>query len=184
MTVYQDTLKEMINAADGQAANITANVVQIDVMIDELQDQIEAIINAVTTPAQTNLANQLETVQVPYWDALYPGAYADYDGDFGTIGYGNVLTGWRIQVDDPLGFDPPSIVYEYEGAGWTGHEDAVIIQAMSDWSFGNDYLTRPLDTGATYGLIPYQASLQTASSILQANSAKVTASKTVFDRYD
>jgi hypothetical protein len=186
MTIYQDTLREMIGDVDEQVENIVANVSQIDTIINDLQDQIDAVTNAVTDVCQTNVVDQLENIKLPAFQELYAGAYTEYDGTFGDVGYGNSLTGWRIKAPAPLPIpplppDPDIVVYEYGGAGWDS--DATITKGVGDWDFGNDYLTRPLTSGASYGLIPYQSNLNTAKSMLQANSSKLTNSKTIFADY-
>lgn len=183
MTIYQDTLREMISEVDTTVSNIIGNITQIDTIIDAIQEQIDGITNALTNVCQTNVVDQLTNVKLPTFGA---GAYIDYDGTFGDIGYGNDLAGWRIMIPAPppifpLPPDPDIVVYEYGGVGWDG--DPTITKGVTDWNFGNDYLTKPLIAGATYGLIPYQTNLNTAKSMLQANITKLTDSKTIFADY-
>jgi hypothetical protein len=191
MTIYQDKLREMIGEVDGNVANITSNIVQIDTIIDELQEQIDAITYALTDVDSTALIDYLTDVKLPVWIGTNPTAYLVIDGTYGDIGYGNDLKGWRIEepaalppfpIPAPVPPDPPVVLYEYDGLGWDS--DPLIMAWVSDWDFGNDYLTRPLTTGASYGLIPYQNNLTTAKSMLQANSTKLTDSKTIFAIYD
>jgi hypothetical protein len=192
MTIYQDKLKEMIDAVDGDVSNITSNISQIDVIITELQEQIDAITNAVTNEDSTALLDYLTDVKLPVWVGTNPTAYLVIDSTYGDIGYGNDLKGWRIEepaalppfpLPPPVPPDPPVVLYEYGGAGW-GPGDVLIIGWVSDWDFGNDYLTRPLTSGASYGLIPYQTNLNSAKTMLQANSTKLTDSKIIFAKYD
>jgi len=181
MTIYQDKLRELINEADTTVAGITSNVVQIEEISDELQDQIDAITEAVTTPCQTDLVDRLTNIKLPDIQITEPLAYLDYDAGFGDLGYGNDLQGWRIQVDDPLMIDPPTVLYEYEGTGWDS--DVSLTQWVQDWDFGNDYITKPLTAGSTYGLSPYLSNLQSAQAILESNATKISDSKAVFARY-
>lgn len=186
MTIYQDKLRELIGEADTTVEGIVGNVVQIDDIIAEVQEQIDAITEAVTDVCQTDLVDRLTNVKLPAFQATYPGAYLDYDAGFGDLGYGNTLTGWRIMAPAPPPIppappDPDITVYEYGGTGWDS--DASLTQWVSDWDFGNDYITKPLTAGSTYGLSPYLSNLQSAKSILESNATKISDSKAVFTRY-
>lgn len=186
MTIYQDLLRQMIGNVDDTVSGIIGNVSQIAEIISDIQDQVDAITNAVADVCQNDLVDKLENVKLPSFQMTNPGAYMDYDASFGDIGYGNDLAGWRIMAPAPPPIfpappNPDIVVYEYGGIGWDS--DTTIIEKVGDWNFGNDYLTRPLTSGASYGLLPYQSNLNTAKSMLEANITKLEDSKTIFSRY-
>lgn len=186
MTTYQNTLKEMIGDVDDTVAGLDNSISQIEDQEDELQEQIDAIKNALTDACQTYLVDRLENVKLPYFQGIDPNAYLEYDPGFGSLGYGNNLTGWRIKAPAPsssVSISTPEDItlYEFEGSGWDSDEN--IEKWVSDWDFGNDYLTRPLTTGASYGLIPYKSNLGTARALLLENRDKISDSKDIFGDY-
>ncbi len=69
-----------------------------------------------------------------------------------------------------------NVEYEYLGTHWDG--DPVITNLITDYAFGNDYLTRPLvPIGATYGLIASRNNLTVAKGILTNNKNKIDQSE-------
>jgi hypothetical protein len=183
MTIYQDTLKEMIDNVSSTVSSLIDTISQLDTYIVAIQEQINAITHAVTDVCQAAVEDILTTIKLPTFGA---GAYVEYDSTYGDISYGNDLTGWRILIPAappifPAPPDPDIVVYEYEGVGWD--DDPTITKSVSDWDFGNDYLTRLLTTGASYGLMPFQNNLSAAKSMLQENINKLQASETIFTDY-
>jgi hypothetical protein len=97
-------------------------------------------------------------------------------GNFNVISEGNSITNdWSIKNFLSV------IVYQYGGVGWDS--DPQIIQLCSDWDFGNDYLTKSLGTGGTYGIRPYGVALNQGKTILTNNRNKINDSITVFEPY-
>ncbi len=175
MSTGSDIIRGMVDDADDQVARINGNIDQIDEQIDELQIQDDAIISEVTDVTSTELQDYLTNTKLPFFQLTDPGAIVNLGPAYNAIGYTNLLDDWRI-LDSSA-----NVMYEYNGVGWDS--DANIIAWMDEWDFGNDYLTRPLTTGAAYGIRPYIANLNTAKGILQENADKVEDSKTVFDRF-
>lgn len=172
MSKYTDNLKIMVQDAPQQVENIESSIAQVQDQIDDLQEEDDAIKNAVLDTAASELADYLTNVKAP----SLGNTYVSFGGSYNVIGYGNQLTDWSIK-------DATSNnnVYVYGGVGWDG--DLNIVQWVQDWAFGNDYLTRPLTSGATYGIRPYKSNLNSAKALLQQNSNKVANSIDTFNRY-
>jgi len=139
--------------------------------INELIKDRNAIQSGVCGNAEQQLRDYLENTKM----AEVGGDTVVYGPNFGTINFTTGgITDWHI--------DATSVnVYEYLGIGWDG--DTTIIQLIEDYAFGNDYITRPLTSGATYGLNPTIAILTVARDILQENKDKVDESIIVFEDY-
>jgi len=167
-----DKLKEMIDDAPEQVANIGSSVDQIQEQIDELQEQDDAIVDGMLNPVADELHQYLVDTKLPTFPV---GSYVSLGPNYNSIGYTNQLTDWRI-------YDTSAVVlYEYNGTGWD--TDSTIIDLLDEWDFGNDYLTRPLTSGASYGIRPYRSNLENAKSILEENSDKIDESQTMFERF-
>jgi hypothetical protein len=161
----RDILNEMVNAAPDQVGALESNIQSIDDQISDLTDEANAIEEAILEVDATALIIYLESTKVPSGGSLVLGA--DY----------NVtnITDWQV-LDSTA-----NPVYEYLGVGWDG--DTYIIQLITDWAFGYDYLTRTLISGATYGIYPQISALSSAKSILEANKTKIEDSIDVLGRY-
>lgn len=175
MSVASDKLREMIDVADDQVDRINTNVGQIQDQVDELQDQDDAIVDAMTDPVADELEDYLTNTKLPQFQLIDPGAYLELGPDYNKIEYGLALDDWRI-LDSSA-----NVMYEYNGIGWDA--DAQIIGWLDEWDFGNDYLTRPLTSGAAYGIRPTKTNLNVAKGILEENADKITDSKAAFDRF-
>lgn len=175
MSDASDKLKNMIDVADEQVTNINGNVEQIQAQIDELQEEDDAIVDGMLNPVADELQTYLNDVKLPDFQAIDSGATLDIGSQYNVIGYNNQLTDWKI-LDSTAG-----VMYEYNGIGWDG--DMTIIGLIDEWDFGNDYLTRPLTSGASYGVRPYKTNLNNAKGILQSNADKITESKDAFNRF-
>ena len=139
--------------------------------INELIKDRNAVQSGVCGNAEQQLRDYLENTKM----AEVGGDTVVYGPNFGTINFTTGgITDWHI--------DATSVnVYEYLGIGWDG--DTTIIQLIEDYAFGNDYITRPLTSGATYGLNPNIAILTIARNILQENKDKTDESIIVFEDY-
>lgn len=178
MTTQSDVLRDMSNNADTEAEEIDAQIEQLDVSIDEYNEKIDGVQNGVCAVAEDDLVGYLDGTKLTELEILLGQSLAIvYGSEFGTIDYETGgLTDFTI-IDTTTSI----VVYEYEGVGWDS--DAKITKLVEDYAFSNDYLTRPLDSGATYGLIPNRNSLLDAKSILQNNKQKAQDSKTGFADY-
>jgi len=173
-----DILREMINKAPDQVSAIDNSIDQIDVQIADLDTQIDGVENGLCAVAESNLIAYLDGTKVPELEIIYGDIELKTGPTFGTIDYttGNI-TDWQI-IDSTTG----AAVYEYLGVHWDG--DLIVTELISNYAFGNDYLTRPLvPVGATYGLKPARANLVFAKGLLQTNANKIDASITVFEDY-
>lgn len=182
MTVYSDKLREMINNSSEQSDNLANNISQIEDLKNETDEEIDAITNGVCGVAESDLTDYLTNVKLPEFQLIEPTALLTFGPTYGSINYssGNI-TDWKISYIAVLPIPGEIILYEYEGDGWDN--DTQIITWVDDFDFGNDYLTRPLTSGATYGLNSYKDNLDTAISILTNNKNKIDDSVTYFEDY-
>ena len=182
MATSKQILGQMVAAAEGQVNNLTDSISQVQSQIDDLTEQIDGVENGQCAVAESDLTDYLENTKLAEIEAAY-GTPAttpfsvDYGANYGTINYTTGgITDFTI-IDD-LG----ATVYEYGGTHWDS--DATITKLVSDYAFGNDYLTRPLvPVGASYGLYPQLSNLTTAKNILTANKNKINSSITSFGDY-
>lgn len=173
MTQETDRLKTMAKNAPGQVAKIENSIAQVDATVESLTKEATAIKEGVCDNAKTEATDIINNTIFPD-KSTDPGDYVDLGPTFGVIQWdplGN-LTDWTIK--DSTGNE----IYSYTPGDYLDLDDLV-----ADYAFGNDYLTRPPTTGATYGLYPKIASLGTAAALLESNADKVADSQAVFERY-
>ena len=191
-----DKLGFMKDAVTEQVENLEGSVAQVEEQIVSFEDDIEGVEDALCAVAESDLADYLDTTKLAEIQALWPAVplvlgpvYIVYGGTYGTIDYttGNI-TDWEFRQDNlviifpaPAPVPPYYVRYQYLGIGWDG--DTTITDFVNDFAFGNDYLTRPLDSGATYGLYANKDALSSAKGILETNTVKVDASEAIFVRY-
>lgn len=185
MSADSDKLREMIDDSESESENLADSILQIEDTRDETDERISAVQNGMCTPAQTDLTDYLTNIKLPQFQLIQPTAILAFGATYGTIVYstGNI-TDWEIYyITIPIfpAVGVKVVLYEYLGTGWDS--DAQIIAWINDYAFGNDYLTRPMDTGATYGLVPYKGNLESAISILNNNKDKVEDSVGYFEDY-
>ena len=170
MSLYTDRLKIMEKNAPDQVGQIEASISQVENQIDALTKEKEAIDLGMCKPAQADATDFLETTVIGD-----KGGYMYYGPTYGTISWsplGN-LTDWEVR--DSTSHVP---IYTYTPGDYT-----VLDGLVEDYEFGNDYLTRPPITGASYGIIPKISSLTSAANILNENADKVAESVGVFNKY-
>jgi hypothetical protein len=176
-------LTAMIKDAPDQVAGLESSISSITDTISDLTDQRSAIQTGVCQTAKTSMIAFITATILP----LYPGGYIVYGGGFGTIAYGTGnISAWGIYVDvvtpnpipPPATITTPTLVYPY-----TPGDYPEIDEWVDDYSFGNDYITRPLTENATYGLTPNINTLGLGKTILQNNQNKISDSIDVFSRY-
>jgi hypothetical protein len=176
-----DILRQMINNAPEQVENIQSSIGQIDLQIDDLDEQIDGVQNGMCVPAQNDLTDYLENTKLAEIESLYGNPSTipfsvEYGGNYGKI---NFTTGGitDFTIVDVTG----NVEYEYSGINWDG--DTTITKLVGDFAYGNDYLTKPLTDGATYGLIPSKENLTFAKGLLQNNSDQIESSITALEDY-
>jgi len=196
MTTPNPKISEMINDAPVKSAAAEKNITQLEDTQEELQEEIDAIEDDVCGAAADELETYLETTKLAEIRALYPAnpdippnlppyydpVYFVKGGTYGSINYttGNI-TDWEfLQYRHATATSPPATLVRYV---YTPGEDPDIDLWVSDFDFGNDYLTRPLDTGASYGLYPLYSAYGSAKSNVQAGKNKVDASVDILRRY-
>ena len=185
MSSASDILKEMIDVSDEQIENIQLSITQVQEQIDDYNEKIGAIQEAICSPIGNDSTGSLtlyldstkvEEIELLHGTLLNTPFGIEYGGNYNTIDYDDGgVTDFRI-IDSTA-----NTMYEYKGNNWDN--DPFIEKLVSDYEFANDYLTRPLITGASYGLIPNRDNLSFALSILNSNKNKIADSPDVFNDY-
>jgi hypothetical protein len=173
MTQETDRLKTMAKNAPDQVAKIESSIASVESTIEDITKEKDAIQDGVCGNSKTEAIDIIENTIFPD-KQTDPGDYVDYGPTFGVIQWdplGN-LTDWAIK--DSTGNE----IYSYTPGDYIDLDDLV-----ADYTFGNDYLTRPPTTGASYGLIPKISSLTNAANLLNENADKVADSQAVFSKY-
>jgi len=166
-------LTQMIKQVPDQAEALTNGIQSITDEVADLTKEQSAITTGVCGTTKSSAIDLIENTIL----SDKGGDYVLYGPTFGTISFdplGN-LTDWAIIQVVLL---VPTPIYVYTPGDYPDLDEWV-----SDYSFGNDYITRPLTEGATYGLSPNISTLNSGKSILQANKAKVEASIDIFKKY-
>lgn len=179
-------LSEMIKSAPGEAGAIDQSVVQIEEVQAELDEKNASIRECVTDKAKDDLTAYLQGPKLIEIDNMYPGAYLVFGPNYGTIDFTTGgITDWEYRVNLPVPpppLPPPvpsyTVVYSYiPGA------DPLIDGYVTDYAFGNDYITHPVGIGAAYGLEPLVEMYEQGKDTLLGNKAKIEASVGVFEKY-
>ena len=191
MSQETNKLTSMVKAAPDQVEGLGKSIDAVQDEMDSLQSEISAVTDGVCGTTNSDLQAYLNDVKIPELALASGKPITDYrvtlGGTYGTVVYptGNI-SDWAIELKTIVIPVPPPIlppvitwvpVYVYLGVGWDA--DTEITTWITDYSFGNDYITRPVTSGATYGLQPNFDLVQTGKSILETNQAKVDASITV-----
>lgn len=176
-----DILGGMKNAVDEQTSNLENSIGQVQDQVDQYTEEIDGVENGLCGVANTDMTDYLDNTKLPEIEGIYGDPFntpfsMDYGPNYGAIDYATGgLTDFRIL--DSSG----TVMYEYNGVNWDSDPD--ITEWVGDYAFGNDYLTKPLTSGATYGLKDNLSSMNSAKSILTNNKDKITNSKAIFERY-
>ena len=170
MSFDTNKLTSMAKAVPAQVEAIETSIASVEDSIDDLTKQKNAIENGVCGEAKSQAIDIIENTILPDKG----GDHVSYGPTFGLINWnppGN-LTDWEIQdaTNAP--------VYSYVSGDYPDLDELV-----DDYDFGNDYLTRPLTSGATYGLEDSIESLQNASDLLNENANKIADSQAIFEKY-
>ena len=194
MSTESDKLRSMINIAPEQVDNLNNSIAQIEDLMEEVSEEIDAIQVSVMDVAENEIIDYLENIKLPEISADSTALHrVEYGGTFATSTWGppqGNISDWAIQAFLPVipPFPAPPIpvltwvdVYVYLGVGWDG--DTTITTLITDYSFGNDYLWKPLTDGASYGRYPYYDSLDTGKSYLTNNRDKINTSIDTFENY-
>jgi len=182
MATPSEILGEMYSSAPQQSNALADSISQVQEQITVLTNQIDAIETGICEVAQTNLTTYLNNTKLAEIESIYGGTYqtpfsVSYGSNYGTIDYTTGgITDFKI-IDSTGG-----TVYKYNSTNWDS--DTTITKLISDYAFGNDYITRPLvPIGASYGLDAQVSNLTTGQNILQANKTKIDDSITIFKDY-
>jgi hypothetical protein len=193
MGVDTNKLTTMAKNAPDLSANVGQSISSIDDALTELNSQKDAVQDGLCGTAETEARDIIDNTILPKWLSVQPTAYVVYGAGFGDIAWsdpgpaGN-LSAWEIwyiaDVPNPTPpFIPPTIptptiLYPYTP---TDYPDLDVL--VSDYSFGNDQVTRPLIDGATYGIDGNITALNAGKSILQENQDKLDGIPDVYSRY-
>jgi len=184
MAEPSDILRKMINESEDQAADIQSSIDQVQAQIEELNEQIDALQNGMCLDISDSTGSltlyldstKLEEIELLYGDPFNTPFELEYGPDYGKIDWvdGGVTD---FKIVDSTG----NTMYEHSGTNWDN--DPHIQKFIDDFDFANDYLTRPLTTGATYGLIPSRDNLLGAKALLEQNRNKIVASEGALEDY-
>jgi prefoldin subunit 5 len=170
MSFDTNKLTSMAKAAPSQVEAINTSISSVEDSISDLTKQKNAIENGVCGSAKTQATDIIENIIL----VDKGGDHVSYGPTFGVIQWapsGN-LTDWVI-------LDATNVpIYSYVSGDYPDLDELV-----DDYDFGNDYLTRPLISGATYGLEDSISSLQNASNLLNENMNKIADSQAIFEKY-
>ena len=181
-------LREMRDAVDDQVNAMSNSIAQVEDQVAELASEADAMETEVMDVAKQGAIDLLETTIL----ADKAGDYIEYGSTFGTIDWspkGNI-TDWEViqlveqsSSTSSSAAPVPVVVYTYTQGDYPD-----LDQWVSDYSFCNDYLTRPLyasglGSEASYGIYPTIANLGTGKEYLENNKDKIEDSQAVFTRY-
>jgi len=176
-----DILGYMQARADEQINGLTSSIGQVDEQIDGVEEEIDGVENGLCGVAETDMTDYLNNTKLAEIEALYGDPFntpfsMNYGPNYGTIDYttGGISDFTILDVSG-------TVMYEYLGTNWDSDPD--ITKWIGDYAFGNDYLTRPLTSGASYGLYDNLSGLNSAKSLLTQDKNKITASKAIFEDY-
>jgi hypothetical protein len=192
----QNKINEMYRKIPDIAAQMSEVIQQLTDYKIDLGEQIDAVEGAVCDVAESELDEYLYLTKLPEIRALWPvipgirGQVIQFDGpNYGSIDYGSGgLTDWDFRQYN-YEIIPPAIVpvpaywirYKYQGTGWDG--DTIIEGYINDFAYGNDLLTKPLDTDGTYGLYESKDQVQQGIDVIDANKTATEAGEAVFAKY-
>jgi len=175
----EEILREMVDAVEGQVENLDDQIGQVNQRIEEIEGEISVIESTVMTKAANELVAYLDGTKCLELDQIHGAGCSTVTGphynDILNIDSAN-LTDWRII--DSTG----NTVYQYLGVGWDS--DSIVIGYISDWDFGEDYLTHPLNTfDGNYGLYANLAALAATLATLIATKSKIADSESILADY-
>ena len=176
-----DILGYMQAEADERVDSITSSISQVDEQIDATEEEIDGVENGLCGEAETEMTDYLDNTKFAEIEALYGDPFntpfsMNYGPNYGSINYttGGITDFTILDVSG-------TVMYQYLGTNWDS--DPTIIKLVDDYAFGNDYLTRPLTSGASYGLYDNLSGLNSAKSLLTQDKNKIEASKAIFEDY-
>ena len=181
MSQDTDRLQTMAKVAPDQVEAIEGSIATVETGIEDLTKEKDSIENGVCGVSTTYAIDIIEnTILIDKGGDL-----VSYGSKFGVINWspaGN-LTDWEIiknitPIPPPILPPAPTVIYTYTAGDYPD-----LDQLVEDFDFGNDYLTRPLTDGASYGINDSISSLETAKDLLNENADKVANSQAVFNRY-
>lgn len=172
MRKASEVVYEMYNDTESEIKELNHRITSLQQKLTAVDNQINAIkmciINHCAAELQKYLINKISSLtKSPAKLKLGP--------NFNKIEFGNWLDDWKI-IDTQK-----NTIYQYKKVNWDN--DPVIIELMETWECAVDYLTRPLNTGATYGLFEYRKNIQNGLNILNENKSKIVEMREIFKKY-
>lgn len=148
----------------------------LNMNIELLQERID-IYDKIIEDLTDNIINVIQDKVKKILDEIMKeksGNYFIYTNSYGCIEYdppGNI-TSWEIK-----NFKKGSIYTYTEG------DYPKLDKLVYDYKCINDYLTRPLSSGVTYGIIPNRDALQYTIDILNKTKDKINQCTSIFGDY-
>ncbi len=180
MPTLPEILQMMVDSVESQVENLDSQLAQIDEQISNLEDQASVIEGTVMTGAADILEGYLDSTKHIEIEQLTGRNLELVIGptynNFADINNAT-LTDWKLIDTTSL-----QTIYQYGGVGWDG--DSFIIDLISDWNFGKDYLLHPLTTfDGNYGLYSRISALNNSRNTTQATKTKISNSGPIFEKY-
>lgn len=159
-----------------------------DIVVAPIGTSTYGIVRCTTTHESTPAAKPFvgddwTSFWVIYPDGIVHPEYDIYKGpNFNKQEYGVELTDWKI-VDSTTGL---ITYYVFESGPWWGLDSEVdedVTNIVGQWNATNDLVTRPLNSGAFYGLEPLADALQKAEDGLRATREKVIAMVPILSKF-
>jgi hypothetical protein len=174
-------LKGMVDKAPQQAETMDQQIEQIEEKQADLEEQAAAVRECVTDVARDELTTYLNDTKLSEIEALYGTPLTEpfsvvYGPNYGTIDYtdGGITD---FTIVDVTG----NVEYQYLGTNWDS--DPTITEKISDYAFGNDYITHPVGIGAAYGLEPLVDMYEQGKSTVLGNKTKILDSVDILKKY-
>jgi len=169
MSEYSDKLTEMVNNVDDQVSSLNDSTAQLITQLADLEEQRDAIQYGLLDEIAIDMSGYLEIVKL---SSIVGASYITFGADYNVLN----VTDWIIYntLDNP--------VYVFEGVGWDNDSD--IIDWITKWDFGYDYIYKAFGLTGTYGLQARITQLNNGLSLLVQNKDKVEGTESGFSGYD
>lgn len=179
MATPSEILQSIIDDADTKIVDKDSKITEFTNQIAEVTEQIDGVENGLCEVSKNELESYMTDTKIPELEALHGGdlPYSFSQGEnFGEIDFDNGgITDWEVL--DNQG----TLVYKYEDLNWDS--DSFIEEKISDFAFGNEYLTKPLSGAAGYGLYQYKEFLTFSKGQNETAKSDLNQTKTVFAKY-
>ena len=163
------SLQKIVDGIDVEVKVLDTNIELLQERIDIYDKMIEEITTNIINVIKVKVKKMINEIMKEK-----SGEYLIFVDSYGDINYeppGNV-SGWEIKSFKD------GVVYSY-----TEGDYPELDKLVYDYKCINDYLTRPLSSGCTYGIIPNRDALQYTIDILQKTKTNINQYISIFGDY-